>query len=431
MDCHSRQRYANFDFTTDESIIDLPDAVYDVTPYSEDHPGGVDSLVEVAGNDATEEFEDLGHTPDARELMERFLVGTLELNGEEDVDYVKIERHLPPPTQKDKPQDDKHHMHLDLTHMAVMSFAILASYIVIREYDHLHLPSTATSTAVLRLLPYAVTTSVVSIGLVKFTHWLKAAFPAKKPYLAHYKVMDEVARPSGTNHAVLNPREYLELNVESKEMLSHNTARYTLQLPRKDSVLGLPIGQHIAIRAVIDGQPVNRSYTPTSSNKDRGKLELVIKLYDDGQLTGKHLKHIDVGDRMHISGPRGHMRYRRGMCDNIGMLCGGSGITPMYQIIRAICEDPKDNTTISLIYANQTEADILLREELDAFAAKNKQFQVYYLLGTPPKGWKFGTGRATQELVKEKFASADANTKAMLCGEFPCICRENLDSAGC
>lgn len=37
----------------------------------------------------------------------------------------------------------------------------------------------------------------------------------------------------------------------------------------------------------------------------------------------------------------------------------------MYQLIRAICEDDSDNTQISLIYANNTEEDILLREELE------------------------------------------------------------------
>ncbi|WPH04833.1 Hypothetical protein R9X50_00773000 [Acrodontium crateriforme] len=391
--------------------------VYDVTSYSEDHPGGVDSLVEVAGSDATEEFEDLGHTSDAREIMERFLVGELEKTGDYDSGYVKLQRNLPPVPAKDRHEESKHHLYFDLTHMAVMSSVMLAGFVFMREYDRIHLPKTATTTAILRLLPYAVTTSVASIALVRLFAAFKKAFPGRKAYPAHYKVVEEVARPSTHSHAVLDPRQYLELPVQSKEMLSHNTAKYTLSLPKKTDVLGLPIGQHIAVRAVIDGKAVNRSYTPTSSNKDRGRLELVIKHYDDGLLTGRHLKNVKPGDKLQISGPRGHMRYRKGMCDNIGMLAGGTGITPMYQIIRAICENPKDNTKISLIYANQTEGDILLRKELNTFARTNShQFKVHYVLGEPPKDWKYGVGRATPELVKEKFAAADANTKAMLCG---------------
>lgn len=41
--------------------------VYNVTDYARDHPGGLDSLLEVAGQDATSAYEDVGHSEDARE----------------------------------------------------------------------------------------------------------------------------------------------------------------------------------------------------------------------------------------------------------------------------------------------------------------------------------------------------------------------------
>lgn len=62
-------------------------AVYDVTDYSEDHPGGFDSLLEARGEDSTVAFEDVGHSADARELMESFLIGKLKgAPDEEDKD---------------------------------------------------------------------------------------------------------------------------------------------------------------------------------------------------------------------------------------------------------------------------------------------------------------------------------------------------------
>ena len=51
--------------------------VYNITPYLEDHPGGLDILIEVAGTDATEAFEDVGHSDEAREQLEPMLIGTL------------------------------------------------------------------------------------------------------------------------------------------------------------------------------------------------------------------------------------------------------------------------------------------------------------------------------------------------------------------
>ena len=48
------------------------------------------------------------------------------------------------------------------------------------------------------------------------------------------------------------------------------------------------------------------------------------------------------------------------------MIAGGTGITPMLQVIRAILKNPRDTTKLYLIFANQTEEDILLRQELES-----------------------------------------------------------------
>jgi cytochrome-b5 reductase len=53
---------------------------------------------------------------------------------------------------------------------------------------------------------------------------------------------------------------------------------YRFALPRQDDVLGLPIGQHVTLVANIDGKEVLRSYTPISSDEDKGYFELLIKV---------------------------------------------------------------------------------------------------------------------------------------------------------
>lgn len=52
--------------------------VYDVTKYLDDHPGGPEILLDVAGTDATGDFEDTGHTSDARDILKTFMIGTLK-----------------------------------------------------------------------------------------------------------------------------------------------------------------------------------------------------------------------------------------------------------------------------------------------------------------------------------------------------------------
>ncbi|CAA6667353.1 unnamed protein product [Spirodela intermedia] len=64
--------------TREDCWIIVDGKVYDVTEYLDDHPGGDDIIVSVAGKDATEEFEDAGHSKTARELMKSFCVGEVD-----------------------------------------------------------------------------------------------------------------------------------------------------------------------------------------------------------------------------------------------------------------------------------------------------------------------------------------------------------------
>uniref|UniRef100_A0A6G1S967 Cytochrome b5 n=1 Tax=Aceria tosichella TaxID=561515 RepID=A0A6G1S967_9ACAR len=51
--------------------------VYDVTKFMDEHPGGEEVLLEQAGKNATEIFEDVSHSADAKDLMKNYLVGEL------------------------------------------------------------------------------------------------------------------------------------------------------------------------------------------------------------------------------------------------------------------------------------------------------------------------------------------------------------------
>ncbi|KAJ8340129.1 hypothetical protein SKAU_G00347620 [Synaphobranchus kaupii] len=58
----------------------IHDKVYDITCFLEEHPGGEEVLLEQAGADATESFEDVGHSIDAREMLEQYLVGEVHMD---------------------------------------------------------------------------------------------------------------------------------------------------------------------------------------------------------------------------------------------------------------------------------------------------------------------------------------------------------------
>jgi len=56
----------------------IHDKVYDTSSFVDEHPGGEEVLLDVGGQDATEAFEDVGHSDEAREILDGLLVGTLK-----------------------------------------------------------------------------------------------------------------------------------------------------------------------------------------------------------------------------------------------------------------------------------------------------------------------------------------------------------------
>ncbi|EIE88892.1 hypothetical protein RO3G_13603 [Rhizopus delemar RA 99-880] len=145
------------------------------------------------------------------------------------------------------------------------------------------------------------------------------------------------------------------------------------------------------------------------------------KSYPTGNIS-KLMDELKVGDSIGIRGPKGNFAYKRNMVKAIGMIAGGTGITPMLQIIRTICNDPLDKTKINLIFANVTKDDILLKDELDEMSAKSaEQFRVHYVLEKPPKDWTGDAGLVTQEMIKTHCPAPADDIKLLLCGPQPMI----------
>jgi cytochrome-b5 reductase len=99
------------------------------------------------------------------------------------------------------------------------------------------------------------------------------------------------------------------------------------------------------------------------------------------------------------------------------MIAGGTGIAPMFQIIKAVCSNPTDRTQLSLIFANVAEEDILMREELDALAAAHPhKFRVFYVVQNAPANWTGGVGFVSQDHIKEHLPPTSEDIKILLCG---------------
>ncbi|KAE8037901.1 hypothetical protein FH972_010454 [Carpinus fangiana] len=220
----------------------------------------------------------------------------------------------------------------------------------------------------------------------------------------------------------LNRNKYIKFKLVKKTQLSHNTAKFRFALPTASSILGLPVGQHVLCRFKgkdSEGGEVTRPYTPITLDSDVGYFELVVKMYPKGKMS-HHFREMREGDYLPVNGPKGRFKYKPGQARAFGMLAGGSGITPMFQLIQAILKNPKDKTNVNLIYANVTEDDILLKEELDAFTSKfPDRFKVYYVLNQPPVPWNGGTGFVSKEMIQFHCPAPARDIQILRCGPPP------------
>jgi len=233
---------------------------------------------------------------------------------------------------------------------------------------------------------------------------------------------------------LINVDTFIGFELISKKVLTigqNPVKEYRFKI-EDDGVLGLPIGQHISLKATIDGVEERRSYTPTLTGF--GFFDLVLKIYPLGKMTN-HVDKLKIGEKIDVSGPKGKFEYKKNMLKEIGMIAGGTGITPMLQIVKEIFEDSTgDNTKVFLIFGNITENDIILKDKIDDYVKKYLNFKCYHCLEKPIEAekWKQGKGYITTDMIKEHCPKRSDDSKILLCGPPPMIkaMNSNLEKLG-
>ena len=102
------------------------------------------------------------------------------------------------------------------------------------------------------------------------------------------------------------------------------------------------------------------------------------------------------------------------------MIGGGSGITPLYQVLTHALRDPNNTTKFTLLFGNVSEKDILLKEELDRLKKKYPHhFDVIYFVDKSDGLGIATEGYITKDTITKYFnPSLGERTKIFVCGEF-------------
>ncbi|XP_049540127.1 NADH-cytochrome b5 reductase 2 isoform X1 [Anopheles darlingi] len=295
-----------------------------------------------------------------------------------------------------------------------------------------------------QVVPIAIGVVVVVVGAAIANYLLNGG---KKDKSSRTARSGGTAASSKEPRTLLDPQEKYMLPLIEKEEISHDTRRFRFGLPSEKHILGLPVGQHIHLSATINDELVIRAYTPVSCDDDHGYVDLVVKVYKknvhpkfpDGGKMSQHLESLKLGDRIAFRGPSGRLQYLGNgrfsikklrkdpaqiyEAEHVSLIAGGTGITPMLQLVREVLKhSDTDKTKLSLIFANQTEDDILLKPELDELAARYpEQFKLWYTLDRPKPEWTQGKGFVSDEMIKAQLFPPSPSALVLMCGPPPMV----------
>ncbi|XP_058074528.1 NADH-cytochrome b5 reductase-like protein [Magnolia sinica] len=236
------------------------------------------------------------------------------------------------------------------------------------------------------------------------------------PNMVH---LDQQSEEVGRKVA-LNPEKWIEFELQDTARVSHNTKLFRFSFD-PSAKLGLDIASCLLTRAPLGNDAegktkyVIRPYTPISDPDSKGYFDLLIKVYPDGKMS-QYLASLKPGDVVEVKGPIEKLRYSPNMKKNIGMIAGGTGITPMLQIIEAILKNPDDVTQVSLLYANISPDDILLKEKLDMLAASHPNLKIFYTVDNPSKNWRGGKGFISKDMMLKGLPRPSEDTLILVCG---------------
>ncbi|KXX80081.1 NADH-cytochrome b5 reductase 2 [Madurella mycetomatis] len=212
---------------------------------------------------------------------------------------------------------------------------------------------------------------------------------------------------------------FVSLKLEEVEIVNHNSKRLRFRLPEDDMVSGLHVASAILTKfKPLDAEkPVVRPYTPISDEDAKGYVDLLVKKYPNGPMS-THLHDMVPGQRLEVKGPLPKYPWSPNKHEHIALIAGGTGITPMFQLCRAIFNNPDDQTKVTLVFGNVSEDDILLKNELATLENHNpRRFRAFYVLDNPPKHWTGAKGYITKDLLKTVLPEPKSdNIKVFVCG---------------
>ncbi|MDJ0644472.1 MAG: phenylacetate-CoA oxygenase/reductase subunit PaaK [Flavobacteriaceae bacterium] len=215
--------------------------------------------------------------------------------------------------------------------------------------------------------------------------------------------------------------EFHNLKVANIYKETEDTSVVTLEIPLElQETFKFRQGQHLTLKAIINGEDVRRSYSLCSSPIEK-TWKVAVKKIPEGKFSTFINETLKDGDEIEVMAPSGTFGVDCSpeRAKNYLFFAAGSGITPILSMIKMhLAAEP--NSTCKLFYVNKTAKSIIFKEELEQL--RNKYFgrlEIYYFLTKERRDIDLFNGRFDDEKMRvltTTFIDIPDTSEVFLCG---------------
>lgn len=174
----------------------------------------------------------------------------------------------------------------------------------------------------------------------------------------------------------------------------------TLRLERPVNFYFRP-GQFVLITINIDGELKKRAYSIASSPTENGFIDITLKNVENGKVSPV-LYNKKPGDFLEVKGPYGMFFLDENHMDNIVLIAGGTGITPMRSIVKYIVDKKLNHVKVSLFEGARFPDELIYHEEFEKIHQEHSNIDIYFTVDScNNQYWPWHQGHIDISFIKE------------------------------
>ena len=207
------------------------------------------------------------------------------------------------------------------------------------------------------------------------------------------------------------------------ETAEANSIRFEIP-PELRNDFAFKAGQHLTLRATIDGEEVRRNYSLCTAPAD-GDWMVTVKRIGGGLFSNWVGDHLKAGDTVEVMVPHGSFTtdFDAGRSRHLVGIAGGSGITPVMSLIRTLLRE-EPNSRFTLLYGNRDSSSVIFLEKLASLKDKHLgRFEIYHFLDAEEQDIELFNGMLNRERLQEAISSLVPNAVDVdgwfICGPGP------------